>query len=376
MAEELTIRKLMESGVHFGHRSSRWNPKMKPYIFMKRNLVHIIDLRQTLRSIIVARRFLSELTAKGGQVLFVGTKRQARNVILNQARRSNMHYVTERWLGGTLTNFSVIRNRLKRLEYLEELEKSERLKYYSKKMQSSIFRTKAKMLRNLEGIRKMTRTPDAIVIVDPSREKNALREARKLNIPSIAILDTDCDPDPVDVPIPANDDAMRSIAVLMEVLGDAVVDGVEKFKVHVGPVPERPGAGRPEARPVRRRGGGREGRGGARPAGRGPGRGVVRPGKPPVAKERPEAGAGAPAKAPEAKADAAPAAPEAKADAAPAAPEVKAPAAPEAKADAAPAAPEAKADAAPAAPEAKAEPAPAEKDAKADPAGGSEPANG
>ncbi|MHC5036296.1 MAG: 30S ribosomal protein S2 [Planctomycetota bacterium] len=279
MTTPITIRQLMESGVHFGHRSSRWNPKMKPFIFMKRNVVHIIDLRQTIRSIHVATTFLERVTSKGGEALFVGTKRQARNVILSQARRSNMHYVTVRWLGGTLTNFSVIRNRMKRLEYLEELEKSEKIRYFSKKIQASIHRMKLKMLRNLEGIRKMTRLPNVLIIVDPGREKNALQEARRLGIPTIAIIDTDCDPDLVDIPIPSNDDAMRSIAIIMERLGDAVLRGVEKYKAHVGPIADQAGPGPREARPVRRRPQGRDkGRGGTRFPQRGPGRGPGGPG--------------------------------------------------------------------------------------------------
>jgi small subunit ribosomal protein S2 len=315
----------MESGVHFGHRSSRWNPKMKPFIFMKRNLVHIIDLRETIRSIVLAARYLNHITSKGGEVLFVGTKRQARSVVQNQARRSGMHFVSERWLGGTLTNFSVIRNRLKRLEYLEELENSNRIKMYSKKMQSSILRTKAKMLRNLSGIRKMAKLPSVLVLIDPGREKNALREANRLGIPTIAVIDTDCDPERVDIPIPANDDAMRSIAVIMEMLGDAVVQGVEKYKAHVGPLPDRGAA--PESRGGRRRTGFRDrGRGGQRPGTRGPGRG-----------DKPQAGRGTPAPARPAPAAEKPAAEADKSEEAPEKP--AAPAPPETTA--APAAPEA-----------------------------------
>jgi small subunit ribosomal protein S2 len=285
----------MESGVHFGHRSSRWNPKMKPFIFMKRNLVHIIDLRETIRSIVLAARYLNHITAKGGEVLYVGTKRQARSVVQNQARRSGMHFVSERWLGGTLTNFSVIRNRLKRLEYLEELESSNRMRRFSKKMQSSINRTKAKMLRNLSGIRKMARLPSVLVVIDPGREKNALREASRLGIPTIAVIDTDCDPERVDIPIPANDDAMRSISIIMDALGDAAVQGVEKFKAHVGPLPDR--GGPPDGRGGRRRTGARDrGRGGPRPGTRGAGRGARQPA--PGAKARPAPAPGKPAEKP------------------------------------------------------------------------------
>jgi small subunit ribosomal protein S2 len=262
---------------------------MKPFIFMKRNLVHIIDLRQTIRSIVMAQRFLTHVTSKGGEVLFVGTKRQARAVVQNQARRSGMHFVSERWLGGSLTNFSVIRSRMKRLEYLEELENSNRIKMYSKKMRSSILRTKAKMLRNLSGIRKMTRIPNALVLVDPGREKNALREAVRLGIPTIAIIDTDCDPGLVDIPIPANDDAMRSIAAIMESMGDAVLKGVEKYKSHVGPIPDRSGSGPQDGRGGRRRPGPRD-RGRQRPQTKGPGRGDRSPvAKPAPATEKPKA---------------------------------------------------------------------------------------
>ncbi len=298
MPADITIRSLMASGVHFGHRSSRWNPKMKPYIYSKRNLVHIIDLRETVRNLFLACKYLTKVSSRGGEILFVGTKRQARSVVLQQARRTGMHYVNERWLGGTLTNFAVIRKQLKRLEELEDLETSGRIKVFSKKMQASLLRTKAKMLRNLEGIRKMKRLPNVLVIIDPGREKNARREARRLGIPTIAVVDTDCDPDDVDIPIPANDDAMRSISVLMEQIGDAVLEGVEKFKAHVGPIPERPGARSQDARPVPRRPAGRsEGGPGRRPGGKGgPGnrRGQARPGGPPPAQAK-ERKPGAPA---------------------------------------------------------------------------------
>ena len=307
-----TLRDLMSAGVHFGHRSSRWNPKMKQFIFLKRNLVHIIDLKKTLKNIILACKYLEHVASRGGEVLFVGTKRQARVVCQNQARLSGMHFVIERWLGGTLTNFSVIRSRLKRLEHLENLETSGRMKVYSKKMQSSIVRAKGKMLKNLEGIRKMTKLPSVLVVVDPGREKNAVAEANRLRIPVIAVLDTDCDPEMADIPIPANDDAMRSVAIIMDHLGKAVLEGVEKFKSHVGPIADLQ-APRVEARTIKRRPqGGRDDRGGdrrgnrpsgprrtegdRRPTGQAPAQGDGQP-RPPAAQSQPPAGQAKPSAA-------------------------------------------------------------------------------
>jgi small subunit ribosomal protein S2 len=219
------VRELIEAGVHFGHRASRWNPKMRPYIYGRRNLIHIIDVRETIRGLLRAKKYLQTVAAGGSLVLFVGTKRQASETIQQQATRCGMPYAAERWLGGTLTNFSTIIRRLGRLEELEALRASEELAAYSKKMQSALNREYRKMYRNLNGLRTMNRVPAALVVVDPKKEKNAVREARKLSVTTIALIDTDCDPDEVDLPIPANDDSIRSIELLITQLADAVLAG-------------------------------------------------------------------------------------------------------------------------------------------------------
>jgi len=221
LASEL-VKNLIKSGCHFGHRTSRWNPKMAPYIFGKRNQIHIIDLRETVKGILRARKFLGRVVANGDDVLFVGTKRQARAAVKNVAQRTGMHYVIERWLGGTLTNFRTIRSRLTRLEELEAIEAEGMAGKYSKKMIATLTREKRKIQRNLEGIRRMERLPGALVIVDVSREDIAAKEARKLKIPVVGLIDTDSDPDEVDIPIPCNDDAMRAVELILEQLGDAI----------------------------------------------------------------------------------------------------------------------------------------------------------
>ncbi len=230
----VSVKDLLDSGVHFGHRVSRWNPKMEKFIFGKRNLIHIIDLRETLKGLIRATNFLQRLTSDGREVLFVGTKRQAKAVVEADARRSGMHYVTERWLGGTLTNFETITKRLDRLEELEAMEMDGRTSLMKKKELSRFTREKRKLLRNLEGIRNMKKLPGAVVIVDPRREHIALKEAYKLGIPSICLIDTDSDPDLVDIPIPGNDDAMRSIQVILHARTDAVVQGGKIAKTRQG----------------------------------------------------------------------------------------------------------------------------------------------
>ncbi|MEE9558856.1 MAG: 30S ribosomal protein S2 [Candidatus Brocadiales bacterium] len=226
----ITLEELIKAGFHFGHRTARWNPKMKPYIFSKHNLIHIIDLRGTLRGLITANKFLARLSAAGKDVLFVGTKWQARDTVAREARRANMHFVTERWLGGTLTNFNTIRLRLKHLKELEELLASEDIKQYSKKMVSSLNREAKKLKKNLDGIRNMMELPGAVIIVDPNRELTAVREANKLGIPTICLTDTDCDPDLVDICVPGNDDAMRSIEVFLSKMTDAILDGKSSSK--------------------------------------------------------------------------------------------------------------------------------------------------
>ncbi len=219
------VKQLVESGVHFGHRSSRWNPKMRPYIYARRNKIHIIDVRETIRGLLRAKKYLANVSEHGSLVLFVGTKRQAGEALQKAADRCGMPYVNDRWLGGTLTNFRTIRSRLSRLEELEKIRESEEINTYSKKMQSSLNREYRKMYRNLNGMRAMNRLPECMVIVDPKKEKNAVQEARKLGIATVALIDTDCDPDLVDLPIPGNDDSMRSIDLIINIIADAIAEG-------------------------------------------------------------------------------------------------------------------------------------------------------
>ena len=251
------VKDLIEAGVHFGHRASRWNPKMRPYIYGKRNLIHIIDLRETVRGLLRAHRFLSKVASNGSLVLFVGTKRQGKEAIEREAARCHMPFVSERWLGGTLTNYRTIRDRLKRLVELEQLwlpagEKPERVDItahmktmlnetgkldpgkapptaeihrYSKKMISQLNRELQKIQRNLSGIRDMNRLPDAMVVVDPHREHIAVKEAQRMGVTTVSLIDTDSDPDEVDLPIPGNDDSIRSIELMLSKLADAVIEG-------------------------------------------------------------------------------------------------------------------------------------------------------
>ncbi len=240
------VKELIEAGVHFGHRASRWNPKMRPYIYARRNLIHIIDVRETVRGLLRARKYLQRVAAGGSLVLFVGTKRQAAETIDQQAQRCGMPFVSERWLGGTLTNFRTIRSRLSRLEELEGMREGDALAAYSKKMQSALNREYRKMYRNLNGIRTMNRLPECLVVVDPRKEKNAISEARKLGITTMALIDTDCDPDDVDLPIPGNDDSIRSIELIARLLADGVLAG----KAQSGAAKEEQAEGAPGAPPA------------------------------------------------------------------------------------------------------------------------------
>ncbi len=231
MADNSIVQELIESGVHFGHRASRWNPKMKPYIFGRKNKVHIIDIRETLRGLLRAKKFLQGVAEGGSLILFVGTKRQAGSAVQREAERCGMPFVGERWLGGCLTNFRTIRSRMSRLEELEQIRGGDKLQTYSKKMQSSLNREYRKMYRNLNGIRDMNRLPEALFVVDPNKEKNAVREARQLGITTVALIDTNCDPDAVDLPIPGNDDGIRSIDLILRQIADAVAAGAKSVKV-------------------------------------------------------------------------------------------------------------------------------------------------
>ena len=248
MAENL-VKDLITAGVHFGHRTSRWNPKMAPYIYAKKNQIHVMDIRETVRGLLRAKKYLKRVAEGGSLILFAGTKRQASGIIEREAARCGMPFVSERWLGGTLTNFRTIRNRLGRLEELEALRESGEINEYSKKMQSALNREYRKMYRNLNGIRTMNRMPECVVVVDPNKEKNAIREAKSLGIATIALIDTDCNPDSVDLPIPGNDDGLRSIELIFKHLANAVIEG----KTGMAPPAEEPApvvAATPAAEPA------------------------------------------------------------------------------------------------------------------------------
>jgi small subunit ribosomal protein S2 len=227
MAPVVTMRQLLESGVHFGHQTRRWNPKMKRFIFTERNGIYIIDLQQSLDFIDKAYDFIRETVAHGGSVLYVGTKKQAQEAIAEQARRVGMPFVNQRWLGGMLTNFGTVYKRLQRLKELEEIDFDDVAgSNLTKKELLHLRRERDKLERSLGGIRDMSRVPSALWVVDTKKEHIAVSEARKLGIPVVAILDTNCDPDEVQYPIPGNDDAIRSVALLTRVVADAVADGL------------------------------------------------------------------------------------------------------------------------------------------------------
>ncbi|GAA4395735.1 MULTISPECIES: 30S ribosomal protein S2 [Brevibacterium] len=225
----VTIRQLLDSGVHFGHQTRRWNPKMKRFIFTERNGIYIIDLQQTLGYIDSAFEFVKETVAHGGSILFVGTKKQAQEAIQEQSKRVGQPFVNQRWLGGMLTNFQTISGRLRRLKELEEIDFDDVAgSGHTKKELLILRREKDKLERTLGGIRDMSRTPSAVWIVDTKKEHLAVDEAKKLGIPIIGILDTNCDPDEVDFPIPGNDDSIRSVGLLTRVIADAVAEGLIK----------------------------------------------------------------------------------------------------------------------------------------------------
>lgn len=220
----VSMKKLLENGVHFGHQTRRWNPKMKPYIYTSRNGVYIVDLNQTLDQIEVAYQELKAIAENGGKVLFVGTKKSAAETIEEQALRSGSFYVNKRWLGGLLTNFRTIQKRVRRLVEIEEMEASGKIEVYTKKEQANLRKEKEKLETSLGGIKEMKKLPDAIVIVDPKEEHNAVAEAKKLGIPVFAMLDTNCDPEDATYPIASNDDAARSVKLIVTILADAIVD--------------------------------------------------------------------------------------------------------------------------------------------------------
>lgn len=277
------VKDLIEAGVHYGHRASRWNPKMRPYIYGKRNLIHIIDLRETVRGLLRAHRYLASVASQNKLVLFVGTKRQAKETIEREAARCGMPFVNERWLGGTLTNYRTIRDRLKRLQELEamwlpqgenpakvdlaaymksmtteagklDLTKAPDtapIRAYSKKMVSMLSRELTKIQRNLSGIREMTRIPEALVVVDPRREHIAVKEAQRMGVAVVSLIDTDSDPDTVDLPIPGNDDSIRSIELILSKLADSVLEGRASLSPDAVPQPGQQPRPRREPREAR-----------------------------------------------------------------------------------------------------------------------------
>ncbi len=222
---KVSIQTLLDAGAHFGHQTRRWNPKMKPYIFGNRGDIYILDLKQTLLGMDQAYTFVSELAKKGGTVLFVGTKKQAQEAVADAANKCGMPYVNARWLGGMMTNFVTIRTRVQRMEELEAMQADGRMDLLPKKEQILLGKELAKLQVNLNGIRNLRRTPDAIFVIDTNREEIAIKEAKRLGIPVVGTLDTNCDPDDVEYGIPANDDAIRSVRLLADFIADAVLAG-------------------------------------------------------------------------------------------------------------------------------------------------------
>lgn len=224
------INDLLEAGVHFGHQRRRWNPRMKPYIYKEKNGIHIIDVRITLEKLKEANSMLTSMAEQGKKIIFVGTKKQAKKSVREDAERCDMFYVSERWIGGTLTNFKTIKNSIDKLNEIEEMEEDGvRWEKISKKERLKLTRRKEKLLRNLSGIREMKKPPDCMIVFDIMKENIAVKEAKKLNIPLIGLVDTNSDPREVDIPIPANDDAIRSVKLFTKSFADAVVEGRSKY---------------------------------------------------------------------------------------------------------------------------------------------------
>jgi len=226
----VTMKALLEAGVHFGHQTRRWNPKMKPYIFGARNGIHIIDLQQTMQLFKEATDFISDTVRQEKKVLFVGTKRQAQDAVREEAERCNMYYINNRWLGGLLTNWQTVSGSLQNYKELETMKENNYENQISKKAITRLERRRRKLEKNLVGIKNMERLPDAIVVIDPNKEQIAIKEARKMNIPVVALVDTNCDPEEINYVIPGNDDALRSVRLIVSKLADAVIEGKEMHK--------------------------------------------------------------------------------------------------------------------------------------------------
>lgn len=249
------VKELLEAGVHFGHQTKRWNPKMKKFIFDARNGIHIIDLSKTMGQLDAATDFLGNLVGKGGRVLFVGTKKQAQEAVKESAKACGQLYVTERWLGGTLTNLKTIRKSVARLRQIERMDEDGTMSRYGKQEQSALRREASRMFKNLDGIRTMEGQPDALFVIDIKREHNAIAEARRLKIPIVALVDTNCDPDLVDYPIAGNDDAIRSVRMVLNIVTQAIATAKAEYDAKYGrnkgkqaePAAEQPAAAAPEA---------------------------------------------------------------------------------------------------------------------------------
>ncbi|WP_163971246.1 30S ribosomal protein S2 [Oceanobacillus halotolerans] len=220
----ISMKQLLEAGVHFGHQTRRWNPKMKKYIFTERNGIYIIDLQKTVKKVDEAYNYVKDVAANGGTILFVGTKKQAQDSVRDEATRSGMFYVNQRWLGGTLTNFQTIRKRINRLKDIERMEEDGTFDVLPKKETVDLLKEKERLVKFLGGIKEMDKLPDALFVIDPRKERIAIAEAHKLNIPIIGIVDTNCDPDEIDYVIPANDDAIRAVKLLTSKMADAILE--------------------------------------------------------------------------------------------------------------------------------------------------------
>ncbi len=225
MASKELMTELLEAGVHFGHQTKRWNPKMKPFIFEKRNAIYIINLGETVNQLENARKFLSDVARYGGKILFIGCKKQAQEAIKEAATACGQYYVNQRWLGGTLTNLATIRKSIGRLKYIEDIEKAPEYSKMGKQEIAALRREGAKLSRNLEGIRNMDKLPDALIIIDTTREEIAVAEARRLGIPTVAITDTNANPEIIDYPVAGNDDAIRAIRIILQKFVDAIIAG-------------------------------------------------------------------------------------------------------------------------------------------------------
>ena len=233
----ISMKQLLEAGVHFGHQTRRWNPKMKPYIFTERNGIYILDLQKTVKLADTAYNFIRDIAKDNGTVLFVGTKKQAQEAIESEAKRCGMYYISNRWLGGLLTNFQTIKKRIDRLKYLDNFENTEEFKLRPKKEVIKMMAEREKLEKNLGGIKNMAKMPAAIFVVDPKKEHLAIQEARKLHIPVVAIVDTNCDPDEVDFVIPGNDDAIRAVKLIAAAMANAVIEGRQGEQVEDAETP-------------------------------------------------------------------------------------------------------------------------------------------